>query len=130
MNAGLDFEQQFLEKGQKLAEQQESLKQLLLQAISEQTSYTKEAEQIVNLLTGQQLTLLKEDASFLHLSTVIPNVFGMEEDIEIEFYSRKDKDAKIDADYCRIAFYLELDQLKTTIIDMNVQNRIDRKSVV
>lgn len=124
MNAGLDFEQQFLEKGQKLAEQQESLKQLLLQAISEQTSYTKEAEQIVNLLTGQQLTLLKEDASFLHLSTVIPNVFGMEEDIEIEFYSRKDKDAKIDADYCRIAFYLELDQLKTTIIDMNVQNRM------
>src|SRR5690625_567844 len=124
LNAGLDFEHQFLENGQKLAEQQESLKQLLLQAITEQTSYTKEAEQIVNLLTGQQLTLLREDASFLHLSTVIPNVFGMKEDIEIEFYSRKDKDAKIDADYCRIAFYLELDQLKTTIIDMNVQNRM------
>src|SRR5690625_745094 len=48
----------------------------------------------------------------------------MKEDIEIEFYSRKDKDAKIDPDYCRIAFYLELDQLKTTIIDMNVQNRL------
>src|SRR5690625_7513459 len=48
----------------------------------------------------------------------------MKEDIEIEFYSRKDKDAKIDADYCRIAFYLELDQLKTTIIDLNVQNRM------
>ncbi len=124
LNAGLDFEHQILQDDQQITEQSASLKQLILQSFAEQTSSGREAEQLLNHLTGQQLNLINETASFLHLSTSIPGLFGQEQDIEIEFYSRKDENKKIDSDYCRIAFYLELDQLKTTMIDMNVQNRV------
>lgn len=124
LNGGLDFEHNIYENQDRLAEQPVPLKQLLLQVFAEQSTQMRETENLLNLLTGQQLTLLNEDASFLHLSTHIPGLFGAEEDIEIEFYSRKDKEEKIDANYCRIAFYLELDQLGTTMIDMSVQNRV------
>lgn len=124
LNAGLDFEHQILQDDQQITEQSASLKQLILQSFAEQTSGGREAEQLLNHLTGQQLNLINETASFLHLSTSIPGLLGQEQDIEIEFYSRKDENKKIDSDYCRIAFYLELDQLKTTMIDMNVQNRV------
>ena len=123
LNAGLDYEYQIVNEDQQGVEQTTSLKQLILQSFTEQTVGGREAEQLLNHLTGQQLTLINETANFLHLSTSIPGLFG-QEDIEIEFYSRKDESEKIDSDYCRIAFYLELDQLKTTMIDMNVQNRI------
>lgn len=124
LNAGLDFEHQILQEHEQITEQSASLKQLILQSFAEQTSAGREAEQLLNHLTGQQLNLINETASFLHLSTSIPGLLGQEEDIEIEFYSRKNENEQIDSDYCRIAFYLELDQLKTTMIDMNVQNRI------
>ena len=124
LNAGLDFEHQIIQEDHQIFEQSASLKQLILQSFAEQTSGGREAEQLLNHITGQQLNLINETASFLHLSTTIPGLLGQEQDIEIEFYSRKDENEKIDSDYCRIAFYLELDQLKTTMIDMNVQNRI------
>ncbi|WP_440895293.1 hypothetical protein ACS127_12060 [Amphibacillus sp. Q70] len=124
LNSGLDFEHNLSENQQRLTEQPVPLKQLLLQVFAEQSTQMRETDNLLNLLTGQQLTLLNEDASFLHLSTHIPGLFGIEEDIEVEFYSRKDKEEKIDANYCRIAFYLELNQLGTTIIDMSVQNRV------
>ncbi|MBU5594944.1 hypothetical protein KQI76_07180 [Amphibacillus sp. MSJ-3] len=124
LNSGLDLEYNIYEHSQQLNEQPMTIKQLLLQVLSEQSTSMRETENLLNLLTGQQLTLVKEDASFLHLSTHIPGLFGMEEDIEIEFYSRKDSEEKIDTNYCRIAFYLELAQLGSTIIDMNVQDRV------
>ncbi|GAA4063478.1 hypothetical protein [Amphibacillus indicireducens] len=123
LNAGLDYEYQIANEDQQGTNQTGSLKQLILQSFTDQSVGGREAEQLLNHLTGQQLTLINETANFLHLSTSIPGLFG-QEDIEIEFYSRKDESEKIDSDYCRIAFYLELDQLKTTMIDMNVQNRV------
>ena len=124
LNSGLDFEHQIYEQGETITDQQVSLKQFLLQTIGDQTVYTREAEQLVNLLTGHQLTLLNQDASFLHVSMTMPGMFGVREDIKVEFYSQKNQDEKIDPNYCRIAFYLELSELKTTIIDLNVQNRL------
>ena len=34
------------------------------------------------------------------------------------------EDGKIDADFARILFYLELESIEKTIIDMQVQNRV------
>ena len=123
LNTGLDYEYQIANEDQQGTNQTGSLKQLILQSFTDQSVGGREAEQLLNHLTGQQLTMINETANFLHLSTSIPGLFG-QEDIEIEFYSRKDESERIDSDYCRIAFYLELDQLKTTMIDMNVQNRV------
>lgn len=37
---------------------------------------------------------------------------------------KNEKDGKIDSNYARILFYLNLEALKETVIDMQVQNRI------
>src|SRR5699024_7311139 len=47
---------------------------------------------------------------------------GLKKNIEINFECGK-KSGKIDTDFCRIHFYLELANLKQTVIDMNIQKR-------
>ena len=42
---------------------------------------------------------------------------------------KKKTDGTIDPAYCRILFYLELESLKETIIDMGVQNRVVNVSI-
>lgn len=37
---------------------------------------------------------------------------------------KKTEDGQLDSDYCRVLFYLELEHIKETVIDMQVQNRI------
>src|SRR5699024_4503438 len=116
LNSGLDYEHNITKNYQHLNEQPISLKQLLLHVYQDQSAQVREAESLLNHLTGQQLTQINEDTNFLQILTHIPGLLGMEEDIKIEFYSRKDQEEKIDSDHCRIAFYLELKQLGTTMI--------------
>ena len=42
----------------------------------------------------------------------------------IKWEGKKKADGKIDADFCRVLFYVEMPRLKQTVIDMQVQNRI------
>lgn len=124
LNAGLDFEAQIYQQDKNTLNQSSSLKQVLLESLAQQPAFGREIEQLLHHLTGQQLSLIHEDPSFIYLSTTIPGLIGEDQDIKLEFYSKKDQNDKIDTDYCRIAFYLELNRLKTTMIDMNVQNRV------
>ncbi|MFE4426553.1 hypothetical protein ACFRH9_05555 [Peribacillus butanolivorans] len=43
---------------------------------------------------------------------------------------KEKKDGKMDPDYCRILFCLELERLKETFIDMQVQNRVIKVTVI
>jgi hypothetical protein len=45
-------------------------------------------------------------------------------DLTIQWSGRKTEDGKIDPGYCRVLFYLDLENLKETIVDMVVQNRV------
>ena len=45
-------------------------------------------------------------------------------DATLQWSGRKKEDGKIDADYARILFYLDLASIKETVIDMQVQNRV------
>ncbi|WP_432359369.1 hypothetical protein [Sporosarcina sp. UB5] len=49
---------------------------------------------------------------------------GKRIDATIQWNGRKDADGKIDADFARILFYLELESIKKTVVDMQVQNRV------
>ncbi|MFP3416003.1 hypothetical protein SB773_31670, partial [Bacillus sp. SIMBA_074] len=51
-------------------------------------------------------------------------------DLTLQWSGRKTKDGKIDPEYCRVLFYLELERLKEIIIDMQVQNRIIKVTVI
>ena len=50
--------------------------------------------------------------------------FGKRIDATLQWNGRMKDDGKIDPDFARILFYLDLHSLEKTIIDMQVQNRI------
>lgn len=49
---------------------------------------------------------------------------GKRIDATIQWNGRKKADGKIDADFARILFYLELESIDKTVVDMQVQNRV------
>ncbi|MFE4893927.1 hypothetical protein [Peribacillus butanolivorans] len=110
----------------------ETLKPLLLKLLNEQNpaSVKELAEQILNRITAQQV-LSQETGPLQNLLLTLPlNLGSSQTDLTLQWSGRKKKDGKIDPDYCRILFYLELERLKETFIDMQVQNRVIKVTVI
>lgn len=51
-------------------------------------------------------------------------------DLTIQWNGRKKEDGKIDADYCRMLFFLELGEIGDTLVDVQIQNRVISLSIV
>lgn len=82
------------------------------------------AEQLLNKITGYQL-LSQEMGPIQQLIVQIPFIVsGQMSDITMQWSGKKTEDGKIDADYCRVLLYLNLENLSETIIDIQVQNRV------
>ncbi|MBK5497583.1 hypothetical protein JFU50_01345 [Peribacillus sp. TH14] len=110
----------------------ETLKPLLLKLLNEQNpaSVKELAEQILNRITAQQV-FSQETGPLQNLLLTLPlNLGSSQTDLTLQWSGRKKKDGKIDPDYCRILFYLELERLKETFIDMQVQNRVIKVTVI
>ncbi|MDV7763244.1 hypothetical protein [Peribacillus sp. CSMR9] len=110
----------------------DTLKPLLLKLLNAQTpAAIKEiAEQILNRVTAQQI-LAQENGPIQNLLLTLPiNLGSTQTDLTLQWSGRKTKDGKIDPEYCRVLFYLELERLKEIIIDMQVQNRIIKVTVI
>lgn len=82
------------------------------------------AEMLLARLNGMQL--LSGEAGHQHqIIMQIPLQFlGKQVDATVQWNGRMKKDGKIDSNYARILFYLNMEALKETVIDMQVQNRI------
>lgn len=106
-------------------EKLESLKPILMKAMSELGVMGKELEPLLNKLTGIQLQSLESNSPMQQIMMNIPLSLGTKQtELTLQWNGRKDKDGKIDPGYCRILFYLDLEHIEETIIDMQVQNRI------
>ncbi|PLR97292.1 hypothetical protein [Bacillus sp. T33-2] len=104
----------------------DSLKPQLLRLLGEQLSpaVRDAAEQLLNKLTGFQL-LSQEAGPIQQLIVQIPlPLRDRVGELTIQWSGQKKKDGKIDPDYCRVLFYLDLEHLKQTIVDMQIQNRV------
>lgn len=115
-----------------LSEELETLKPLLLKLLNEQhpPAIKDMAEQIVNRLTAQQV-LSQDNGPMQNLLLTLPlNLGSFQTDLTLQWSGRKTKDGKIDPDYCRILFYLELENLNETIIDMQIQNRVINVTII
>ncbi|MFJ7365451.1 hypothetical protein ACIQWQ_15240 [Peribacillus frigoritolerans] len=109
----------------------ETLKPLLLKFLNEliPAAIKEMAEQILNRITAQQI-LSQENGPIQNLLLTLPlNLGSTQTDLTIQWSGRKTKEGKIDPDYCRVLFYLELERLEETVIDMQVQNRIIKVTV-
>ena len=105
----------------------ENLKIILTQYIQEsekQSSTQQIAKQIVGKMNFYQLHSL-EQGPIQQIHYEIPLLlFSKQLNLTMNWEGRKTKEGKIDTDYCRVIFYLELSHLKETIVEMQIQNRV------
>ncbi|WP_040208834.1 hypothetical protein [Neobacillus jeddahensis] len=131
---GLEFESslQLLSSDEKnTIETLQSLKPLLMGAISELGSHGRALEPLLNRITGMQLISQDLTGQMQQLIMQLPLTIGNRQaDITLQWNGRKMKNGQIDPDYCRIFFYLDLQSLQQTVIDMQVQNRVVHVSVI
>lgn len=103
------------------------LKALLIQA-QQQSLPTKLKDKIDSLLhriTGQQLISVHQEGPIAHHVVSMPlNLFGMDTDLTLQWEGKKQKNGMLNPDHCRVLFYLNLETLAETIIDVQIQNRI------
>jgi len=112
-------------------EQLHSLKQLVIGAMTELGDAGKELEPLVNRLTGMQLISQEFNGPMQQIVMQLPLSFGgKESDATIQWSGRKTKTGQIDSNYCRILFYLDLQSLNQTVVDMQIQNRVVHLSVI
>ncbi|KAB2337492.1 hypothetical protein F7731_07760 [Cytobacillus depressus] len=109
-----------------------ALKPLLMRLLSEEPSSPIEeaSERLLNKITGFQV-LSQESGPLQQLIFQIPLSFwNRNTDVTMQWSGKRTKDGKIDPDYCRILFYLTLEHLKETIVDLHVQNRVISISII
>jgi len=121
---GLSYESQVAENMN--SQLDNTLKGLLLQLIHQNQSEApilEHSTKILNIINGLQLQSVNEINNILYAHLQFPgDKLGLANEVDLKFEGKK-KNGHIDSDYCRIHFFLDLNHLKETIIDMNVQNR-------
>lgn len=105
------------------------LKPLLMQLKNENlgAGINELADQVLNRVTAQQL--MSHDAGPIQQIFMQIPLPDHQSDLTVEWSGRRTKDGHIDPNYCRILFYLDLAQLKETVVDMQIQNRVVKVSV-
>lgn len=131
-NFGFDHESTILKAAnseQAIDKQSESLKPLIIKALNESenlpSSVRNQLETLLNRITGQQLLTSDSNGQMQHLLMQFPLKFGsFLTDATIQWSGKKKQNGELDPNHCRIVFYLELETLKQTMIDVQVQNRV------
>lgn len=124
---GISYEAQLANKAATIQEIAQSLKPQLLAMMQNAeipTAMKETAEQLIARMNGMQL-LSSENGHQHQLVMQLPLQFlGRKMDATLQWNGRMKENGKIDADFARIMFYLNMESLEETVIDMQVQNRI------
>ncbi len=104
----------------------QTVKSMLIQVLQQGDNVGNErAQQLLHHINGLQLQSVQELGNFIQASLVIPGEkLALNNDIYLECESKKTEDGKINPEFCRILFYLDLSNLRETIIDMQIQKRL------
>lgn len=124
---GLNYEAGLLGKEPDFGRLAEMLKPQLLALMhdpSVSAALRDASETVVTRMNGQLLQSGENGVQHQLIMQVPLEFFGKRIDATLQWNGQMQKDGKIDADYARILFYLELDSIDKTIIDMQVQNRV------
>jgi hypothetical protein len=132
---GLNYENEVLSQANDkmvCRESLQSLKQLVMTAMTELGSNEKKIlEPLLNRLTGLQLISQDLSGPMQQIIMQLPFAYGEKKsDITIQWNGQKTSQGKIDPDYCRIIFCLDLQSLNQTVVDMQIQNRVIHLSVI
>ncbi|WP_431029456.1 hypothetical protein [Lysinibacillus sp. LZ02] len=124
---GISYEAALANKAndmQALAQQVKPQLLALLQDAQIPVALRDSAEMFMARMNGMQL-LSGENGHQHQLVMQVPlDFFGKQMDATLQWNGRMGDDGKIDADFARVLFYLNMESLQETVIDMQVQNRI------
>ncbi|MFJ7730455.1 hypothetical protein ACIQXF_01045 [Lysinibacillus sp. NPDC097231] len=82
------------------------------------------AEMLMARMNGMQLSSGENGHQHQLIMQVPLEFFGRKMDATLQWNGRMKEDGKIDANFARILFYLQMESMKETVIDMQVQNRV------
>ena len=82
------------------------------------------AETLLARLNGMQLLSTDNGQQHQVVMQVPLEFLGKQMEATLHWQGRMKEDGKIDAEYARVLFYLQMESLHETVIDMQVQNRI------
>ncbi|QKS71454.1 hypothetical protein FLK61_32655 [Paenalkalicoccus suaedae] len=106
----------------------DNVKALLMQLLQQPqlpTAIKREAEFLLARITGTQLLSTDSQGPLSHTIVQLPIAFQEKfSDVTVQWQGKLKSDGVLDEDHCRILFYLELEALKDTVIDVQIQNRV------
>lgn len=114
------------EESLKDALQSERIKSLLVQLSKHNIpqAIQEKAEFLLQRMTGQQLLATDHFGPLHQVAVQIPlNLGGFLTDLTMQWEGKKLENGQIDPEHCRILFYLQLEQLNETIVDVQIQKR-------
>lgn len=124
---GFNYEAKLGSESQDLRQVALQLKPQLVELLQNQaisTSVREGAETLLNRMNGLQILSGENGLQHQLLMQVPLEFLGKKMDATLEWNGRMKEDGKIDSDFARIMFYLKLETLDETVVDMQVQNRI------
>ncbi|BCB03337.1 hypothetical protein [Bacillus sp. KH172YL63] len=121
---GINYEAQLQKKGYEL--QPLNLKESLVSlSLTHPLPEVRQLADDIVMKLNHQVLVSQENAPLLTIIQQFPLfLFGRNTDITLQWTGKEKEKGIIDEDFCRVLFYLELDSLKETLIDMQVQNRV------
>ena len=124
---GFGYEAKLGNNSEEIRQLASQLKPQIVELLQNQTISTAmrdSAETVLARMNGLQI-LSNENGPQQQLLMQVPLEFlGKKMDATLEWNGRMKEDGKIDSDFARIMFYLQLDTLQETVVDMQVQNRV------
>ncbi|TQR38318.1 hypothetical protein C7Y47_03440 [Lysinibacillus sphaericus] len=126
-NLGVSYEATLSNKSadlQQIAHQLKPQLHTLLQETHISPQLKEAAEMLMARMNGMQLASGENGHQHQLIMQVPLEFFGRKMDATLQWNGRMQEDGKIDANYARILFYLQMESMKETVIDMQVQNRV------
>ena len=124
---GLSYEAALADQSaniQEIAQQLKPQLHALLQDVEVKPQLKEAAEMLMTRLNGMQLSSGENGHQHQLIMQVPLDFLGKKTDATLHWNGRMKEDGKIDANYARILFYLQMESMKETVIDMQVQNRV------
>ncbi|WYP24980.1 hypothetical protein NSQ54_11635 [Alkalihalobacillus sp. FSL W8-0930] len=104
-----------------------SFKSVLVQLMGENqtTEIRTQAERVLHSITGHQIQSLSPDPAFVQTMLSLPITLGeWKTDLLIQWQGKKREDATLDPENCRLLFFLELERLRETMVQVTIQKKI------
>lgn len=124
---GFNYEALLLGKDVQTDRLLQSLKpqlQAIINDVNAASGIREIAEQLLVRMNGPALMSVENGVNHQLIMQLPLEFFGKKIDATLQWNGRMKDNKKIDADFARILFYLNLHSLQETVVDMQVQNRV------